>query len=99
VGSLITFGIAFNSFLRSASEHFLAKLLAYRREFLYVGVLSASLKGALVSWVDVILANIAMTSVCIASDTAGVDGMKHTLAGREEDEAIRAASQLPCKLS
>ncbi|KAF8481155.1 hypothetical protein DFH94DRAFT_738363 [Russula ochroleuca] len=82
-------------FKEITSEHFLAKLLAYRREFLYVGVLSASLKGALVSWVDVILANIAMTSVCIASDTAGVDGMKHTLAGREEDEAIRAASQLP----
>jgi hypothetical protein len=52
-----------------------------------------------VSLVDVILANIAMTSVCIAGDTADMDGMKHTLARREEDEAIRAASQLPCKLS
>jgi hypothetical protein len=86
-------------FLRSANEHFLSKLLAYRREFLHVGVLSTSVKGALVSWIDVILANIAMTSVRIASDTADVDGMKHTLAGREEDEAIRAASQLPSKLS
>lgn len=84
--------------MRPASEHFLSKLLAYRREFLHVDVLSASLKGALVSWVDVILANIAMTSVCIAGDTADMDGTKHTLAGREEDEAIRAASQLPCKL-
>jgi hypothetical protein len=85
--------------LLSASECFLSKLLAYRREFLYVGVLSASVKGALVSWVDVILANIAMASVYIASDTADMDGMKHTLARREEDEAVRAASKLPCKLS
>lgn len=85
--------------MRSASEYFLSKLLAYRREFLHVGILSASVKGAVVSLVDVILANIAMTSVCIAGDTADMDGMKHTLARREEDEAIRAASQLPCKLS
>jgi hypothetical protein len=28
-----------------------------------------------------------------------MDGMKHTLARREEEEAIQAASQLPCKLS
>ena len=85
--------------MRSASECFLSKLLAYRREFLHVGVLSASIKGALVSWVDVILANIAMTSVCIASDTVDIDGMRHTLARREEDETVRAASQLPCRLN
>jgi hypothetical protein len=85
--------------LHSASELFLSKLLAYRREFRHVGVLSASVNGALVSWVDVMLANIAMTSVCISSYTADMDGMMHTLARREEDEAIRAASQLPCKLS
>lgn len=85
--------------MRSASECFLSKLLAYRREFRHVDVLSASVYGALVSWVDVILANIAMASVCIASDTFDMDGMMHTLARREEDEAIRAASQLPCKLS
>ncbi len=84
--------------LRSVSECFLSKVLAYRREFLHVGVLSASVKGAVVSCADVILANIAIISVCVASDTAVTDGMKHTLARREEDEAILAASQLPCKL-
>lgn len=83
----------------SASECFLSKLLAYRREFRHIDLLSASVYGALVSWVDVILANIAMTTVCIASDTFDMDGMMHTLARREEDEANRAASQLPCKLS
>jgi hypothetical protein len=84
--------------LHPASECFLSKLLAYRREFLHVGVLFASVKGALVSCADVILANIARTSVCIAGDTADMDGMTHTLARREEDEAILASSQLPCKL-
>lgn len=85
--------------LCSASEHFLSKLLAYRRKFRHVGVLSASVNGALVSWVDVMLANIAMTSVCISSCIADMDGMRNTLARQEEVEAIRAASQLPCKLS
>jgi hypothetical protein len=82
-----------------ASEWFLSKLLAYRREFLYVrvGILSVSIKGAVVSWVDVILANVAMVSVYIASDTADVDGMGGTLASQRENEAILAASQLPCK--
>jgi hypothetical protein len=83
--------------LHPANECFLSKLLAYRREFLHVGVLFASVKGALVSCADAILANIAMTSVCIAGDTADMDGMAHTLAMREEDEAILASSRLPCK--
>jgi len=39
-----------------------------------------------------------MTSVCIAGDTSDMDGMTRTLAKREEDEAILASSQLPCKL-
>jgi len=39
-----------------------------------------------------------MTSACIAGDTADMDGMEHTLARREEDEAILASSRLPCKL-
>ncbi|KAF8507125.1 hypothetical protein F5888DRAFT_72856 [Russula emetica] len=82
-------------FKEITSECFLSKLLAYRREFLHVGVLFASIKGALVSCADVILANIAMTSVCIASDTVDMDGMTHTLARREEDEAVLASSQLP----
>jgi uncharacterized membrane protein (DUF485 family) len=81
------------------SEWFLSKLLAYRREFLYVGILSASIKGAVVSWIDVILANVAMVSVYIASSTADVDGMGATLASQREHEAILAASQLPCKPS
>lgn len=84
--------------MHPASECFLSKLLAYRREFLHIGVLFASVKGALVSCADVILANIAMTSVRIAGDTADMDGMTCTLARREEDKAILAASQLPCKL-
>jgi hypothetical protein len=87
--------------LHPASECFLSKLLAYRREFLHVGVLFASVKGALVSCADVMLANIARTSVCIAGiagDAVDMDGMTHTLARREEDEAILASSQLPCKL-
>lgn len=82
-------------FKEITSECFLSKLLAYRREFLHVGVLFAFVKGALVSCADVILANIAMTSVCIAGDAADMDGMMHTLAKREEDEAILASSQLP----
>ncbi|KAI9460904.1 hypothetical protein BJY52DRAFT_238446 [Lactarius psammicola] len=78
-----------------ASEWFLSKLLAYRRDFLYTGALSTPAKGALISWIDVILATIAETSVCISSDTSHVDGMEGTLARHKEDEAIRAASQLP----
>lgn len=85
--------------LCSASEWFLSKLLAYRREFYHVGILSGSIKGVVVSWVDVILANVAMTSVYIASGIADVDGMEGTLATQKENEAIRAASQLPCKPS
>lgn len=81
----------------SASEWFLSKLLAYRREFRYVGALSASIEGAFVSWGDVIIANIAVTSVCIASGAHNTDGMEGTLAKQKEDEAVRAASQLPCK--
>jgi len=87
-----------SSYFHPASECFISQLLAYRREFRHVGVLSASVKGALISCADVILANIAMISVCIASDTADMDGMKHTLARLEEDEAVLAASHLPCKL-
>lgn len=40
-----------------------------------------------------------MTSVYIASGIADVDGMEGTLATQKENEAIRAASQLPCKPS
>jgi hypothetical protein len=75
-----------------------AKLLAYRREFLPIRVLSASIGGTLVSCVDVILANISMASVCIASRTTDMDGLEGTLAKQREDEAIRAASQLPRRL-
>jgi hypothetical protein len=80
-----------------ASEWFLSKLLAYRREFRYVDALSASIEGAFVSWGDVIIANIAVTSVCIASGVHNTDGMEGTLARQKEDEAFWAASQLPCK--
>jgi hypothetical protein len=97
VGSLVTSGIRVFTRLFSASEWFLSKLLAYRRKFLYVGILSTSIKGAVVSWVDVILANVAMVSVYIASGAAEVDGMEGTLASQRENEAILAASQLPCK--
>ena len=75
----------------------MSKLLEYRRDFLYIGALTTSVKGALISWIDVILAVIAETSVCISSDTTRVDSMKGTLARHKEDEAIRAASQLPCR--
>lgn len=98
MGSLVTSGITFNSYFFSASEWFLSKLLAYRREFLYVGVLSVSMNGALISWADIILANIATISVCVASDATDMDGMEGTLARQKEDEVMRAASQLPCKL-
>ena len=81
------------------SEWFLSKLLAYRREFRSVAVLSASIKGAVVSWADIILAHVAMASVYIASGVANVDGMEGTLAMQKENEAIRAASQMPCKRS
>ena len=81
------------------SEWFLSKLLAYRREIHFATFLSASIKGAVVSWADVILANVAMASVYIASGTADVDGVEGTLAMQKENEAIRAASQLPCKRS
>jgi hypothetical protein len=82
-----------------AGEWFLSKLLAYRRDFIYVGALSTSSKGAKISWVDVILATIAETSVCISSGTSHVDGMEGTLARHKEEEAIRAVSQLPCRSS
>lgn len=82
-------------FKEATSEWFLSKLLAYRRDFLYIGVLSTLAKGALISWIDVVLATIAETSVCISSDASHVDGMEGTLARHKEDEAIRAASQLP----
>ncbi|KAH9985424.1 hypothetical protein BJV74DRAFT_576246 [Russula compacta] len=82
-------------FKEITGEWSLSKLLANRRAFRSVGVLSISVKGALVSWVDVILANIAMTSVYIASDTVDTDGMEGTLARQKEDEAIQAASRLP----
>jgi hypothetical protein len=80
-----------------ASEWFLSKLLAYRRDFLYIGALLTSAKGALISWIDVILATIGETSVCISSNTSRVDSMEGTLAKHQEDEVIRAASQLPCR--
>ena len=95
--NFIISGIAFNSLIAPASECFLSKLLAYRREFLHVGVLFASVKGALVSSADVILTKIAVTAACIAGDTTNMGGMTHTLASLEEDEAILASSQLPCK--
>jgi hypothetical protein len=82
-----------------ASEWFLSKLLAYRRDFIYIGALSTSANGAKISWVDVVLATIAEISVCISSGTSHVDGMEGTLARHREDEAIRAASQLPCRSS
>ncbi|KAI0304911.1 hypothetical protein BC826DRAFT_22884 [Russula brevipes] len=82
-------------FKEITSEWFLSKLLAYRREFLPIRVLSASIDGTLVSCVDVMLANISMASVCIASRTTDMDGLEGTLAKQREDEAIRAASQLP----
>jgi len=81
------------------SEWFLSKLLAYRREFHFATFLSVSMKGAVVSWADVILANVAMASVYIASGTTDVDGVEGTLAMQKENDAIRAASQLPCKRS
>jgi hypothetical protein len=81
------------------SECFLSKLLAYRRESHFAAVLAASIKGAVVSWADVILANVAMASVYIACGTVDVDGVEGTLAMQKETEAILAASQLPCKRS
>ena len=81
------------------SEWFLSKLLAYRREIHFAATLSVLIKGAVVSWADVILANVAMASVYIASGTANVDGMEGTLAMQKEIETIRAASQLSCKRS
>lgn len=82
-----------------ASERFLSKLLAYRRDFIHIRALSTLTKGAKISWVDVILATIAETSVCISSGMSRVDGMEGTLARHKEDEAIRTASQLPCRSS
>ena len=38
-----------------------------------------------------------MASVYMASGTADVDGVEGTLASQRENEAILAASQLPCK--
>jgi len=81
------------------SEWFLSKLLAYRRGIHFAAVLSVFIQGAVVSWADVILANVTMASVYIASGTANVDGMEGTLAMQKENETIRAASQLPCKRS
>ena len=92
-------GLAFCFSFPIASEWFLSKLLAYRRDFISIGALSTSTKGAKISWVDVILATIAETSVCISSGTSHVDGMEGTLARHKEDEAIRAVSQLPCRSS
>ena len=77
----------------------MSKLLAYRRDFIYIGALSTLVKGALISGIDVILAAIAEASVCISSGASHVDGMEGTLARHKEDEAIRAASQLPCRSS
>jgi hypothetical protein len=91
-------GMALTDSLSSASEWFLSRILSYRREFRLVAALSASIEGAFVSWGDVILANIAVTAVSIASCTPGTDGMEGTLARQKEDEAVRAASQLPCEL-
>ncbi|KAI0307780.1 hypothetical protein B0F90DRAFT_62645 [Multifurca ochricompacta] len=81
--------------LHLASESFLSKLLAYRREFLYVPALSASVEGTFVSCIDVILANIAEASAYIATDASDIDGMKGSLSRQKEYELIRAASQLP----
>jgi hypothetical protein len=89
---LLTFCFSFHI----ASEWFLSKLLAYRRD---IGALSTSAKGALVSEIDVIIATIAEASVCISGGTSHVDSMGDTLARHKEDEAIRAASQLPCRSS
>jgi hypothetical protein len=80
-----------------ASEWSLSRLLAYRREFRHIVGLSTSVQGALVSWGDIVLANIARTAVSVASCVHDTDGMKGTLARQEEDEDIRAASQLPCE--
>jgi hypothetical protein len=83
--------------LSLASEWSLSRLLAYRRDFRHIAGLSASVEGALVSWGDIVLANIARTAVSVASCVYDIDSMKGTLARQEEHEAIRAASQLPCE--
>ena len=95
----LNIGLSFSFALPIASEWFLSKLLAYRRDFIYIRALSTSTKGAKISWVDVILATIAETSVCMFNGMSHADDMEGTLARHKEDEAIRTASQLPCRSS